>query len=288
MKRKRLYGTFTCQYNNGRVILPVSFPVRNGTVAFIGTSDADMNVSNFSFQDIEYWDNAIIRNGSLLISGICPDYPYDILSLTGFGTNFQLCLLPAASQHNSSGVSEEESLICLENYLTHAVITPIEKGKYEFILLAIDCVNEPGSLFSPDLPPLEGLTKDIYRKLFRLQYLPYSEKVKKDKPGFTHFKSVKSYDPHDNKRLLKELENSFSPTDKILVDWAKKQSPVFVPVKEERITCFTPRNKNKEMRLWHVNGAILGSNSPYEEDYSSYLEIDVYKNGGNQNEYRKI
>lgn len=272
MKKKRLYGTYTCGYDNGAIILPVFFPVRNGEVAFIDTCVKDPVVWHFSLENLDCWEIINIKDGILTLPEVHAAYPCQLFCVEFFGRDFRVSSLPFSTDAKHLGqVSEQTDCKVLGTYLADTAVTAIGQGKYDFLLQAINLLDKPGRLLNSNL---YSLPKDSVMKIFRTIYVPYREKVIKDKPYW--FKSKRSYFLQENQRTWREIETSTDRIDKMLKTWVMQQYPVRMAATVEHVKCFTPHSGKDGLQFFQIDGAILGSHTPYMEDHSSYIEINIF------------
>ena len=119
-----------------------------------------------------------------------------------------------------------------------------------------------------------GLPPSFLEALFILQHVTYTDEVLKKTSHV--YKAIRTYKPENNRAMLQKIkQQKDNPYAAALINWASRKQPIHVKDRVHLILKFTPGHPGN--LVFHMTDAgILGSNEPFEEDRSKYVELDVF------------
>lgn len=138
--------------------------------------------------------------------------------------------------------------------------------------------NTPKPAFYGSKPPKEepgcGLPKGLLEALFLLQHVRYHDHV--TKKTSRSYKADRVHFPEENRAMLRNMEQfQNNKVAEAMVSWAKRKQPILVKDKVNLALKYTPGHPGN--LVFHLTGSgIVGSDEPYQEDKSHYVELDVF------------
>jgi len=273
---------YVCIYEKKKIKLPESFLLKTGNVKYSGIENRKEACLRVLFEAENSADDkreiSKIQDGYFKIPKLYRKLFDTQKILLLYKSEYEYLLMPVSSiidPDNHGEKNTEQNIQILSDYLNQAEIIPIDIEKYDQCIRSIFELKDIDKLL-PSFSPLQDKLPFLYQiYLFLLQYLPYKEDIQDE---YDYYRAEYSFYPEINRRTMAELYTL--PADSLillLMEWAKKQASLKIPVRIETVTAYTPRRRKNEIRFFNVGGAFLGAGEPYKDDLSVYKEIDVFR-----------